>query len=299
MSGVQDSQPQKTWPVIRQMIEPRRMERVPGFVVRRVLANAPAIGPFALMDHYGPVEFGAGQGLDVGPHPHAGMATLSYLFEGAILTRDSLGNAFTVKPGGAAFMMSGRGAAHSERTPPEMRQQPSRLAGLQLWVVPPLEREQDQPFVSYYDTQTLPVFTRDGITFRVIAGNFRGVTSPMPVLSPTFLVHAKLPAGAMLSLPAGEYEERGVYVVEGDVRVSGEPLPTERMGFLSKIQDAELTAHSPAEVILLGGMSLSPRHMWSTVLASKMELVEQAKANWAEGRILSVAGETERGDFPE
>ena len=280
------------------LAEPRVMERIPGFKVRRVVANAPAIGPFVLFDHYGPVEFAAGQGLDIGPHPHVGMATLTYLFEGSMRTRDSLGRDMVLVPGGAIWMIAGRGAAHSERTPPEARRSSSRLGGAQLWMALPDAHEEDEPRVEHHDPEALPVVDGDGARLRVIAGEFGGVRSPVGVLSPTLCVHATLDPGGRVGLSGAEHRERGVYVISGEVEVAGTMLTPERMFVLDPDADAVLEARSPAVVMLLGGTSPGPRQMWATALGRTPERLEQARADWAEGRIASVVGEAERGNFP-
>jgi redox-sensitive bicupin YhaK (pirin superfamily) len=278
--------------------DPRVIERVAGFKVRRVLANAPCVGPFVLFDHYGPVDFAAGHGLDIGPHPHVGMATLTYLFEGACLTRDSMGNAMTLQPGGAIWMVAGRGAAHSERTPPSIRAAPSRLAGAQLWLALPPDAEEAAPHATHYDPAALPVTEAAGARCRVIAGDFCGARSPVGVLSPTLCVHLALEPGARVRLKAGEHPERGLYLVSGAAALSGAALQPERMILLDQDEDAALTATTAAQLMLLGGAPLGPRHLWSTALARTPARLDQAKSDWANGRIPSVVGEADRGHFP-
>ena len=175
--------------VIERIIEPRVYERFKGFQLRRVLSNAPAVGPFVLFDHFGPVQFAAGQGLDGGPHPHVGMATLTYLFEGRVLHRDSMSNAAIACPGTANWMVCGRGVAHSERTPQEDRLVPSRLAGVQLWLALPAEQEEGAPQMEHH--AALPVIEGDGKRLRVVAGSFGGTKSPVGVLSDTLCVDAE------------------------------------------------------------------------------------------------------------
>jgi len=283
---------------IEQVIEPRIFERVKGFKLRRMLANAPTVGPFVLFDHFGPVTFGVGQGLDAGPHPHVGMATLTYLFEGSLLHRDSMGNAAPLTPGGANWMVCGRGVAHSERTPPEARQQESRLHGAQLWLALPRTHEEDAPHFAHYPATALPVLEEAGKKLRVIAGSFDGVHSPVGTLSDTLCVHAELATGARLALAATEHKERSLYVVSGEVALGGERLDSERLVILKQGKAAVLAAHSPARLLLLGGERLDRKHMWSTVVVSTAERIERAKADWSDGRIPSVVGETDRGAFP-
>lgn len=287
-----------TTEVIGQVVEPRIFERVKGFKLRRVLANQPTVGPFVLFDHYGPVTFGIGLGLDAGPHPHVGMATLTYLFEGSLLHRDSMGNAVPLTPGGANWMVCGRGVAHSERTPPEARQQESRLQGVQLWLALPREHEEDAPHFAHYPPTALPVLESEGRRLRVVAGSFDGLRSPVATLSGTLCVHAELDAGARLVLSGEEHEERSIYVVSGEVALGGEVLSPERLIVLKPGAEAVVTARSPARLLLLGGERLDRKQMWSTVVSSAPERIERAKTDWSEGRIPSVVGETDRGTFP-
>ena len=278
--------------------DPQVMERAPGFKVRRVLANAPAIGPFVLFDHYGPVQFAAGQGLDIGPHPHIGMGTLTYLFEGSMRTRDSLGNDMVLLPGGCIWMVAGRGAAHSERTPQEVRLQASRLCGAQLWMALSEDHEEDAPLVEHYGPAALPVVENDHVRIRVIAGEFAGARSPVGVLTPALCVHAELDEGGRIALNGADHEERGVYLIFGDIEIAGTALTLERIVVLAPGEDVVLVARSASQIMLLGGTSLGPRQLWKTALARTPERLEQAKSDWIEGRIPSVTGEAERGNFP-
>jgi len=283
---------------IEQVIEPRIFERVKGFKLRRVLANAPAVGPFVLFDHFGPVTFGVGQGLDAGPHPHVGMATLTYLFEGSLLHRDSMGNAAPLTPGDANWMVCGSGVAHSERTPPEARQRESRLHGAQLWLALPRAHEEDAPHFKHHPAVALPVLEEAGKKLRVIAGSFDGKRSPVGTLSDTLCVDAELAAGARLVLSATEHEERSLYVVSGAVALDGKRLDPERLAVLKPGVEAVITASSPARLLLLGGKRLDAKQMWSTVVVGAAARIERAKADWSEGRIPSVVGEADRGAFP-
>lgn len=284
--------------LIDQVIEPRIFERVKGFKLRRVLANAPTVGPFVLFDHFGPVSFGVGQGLDAGPHPHVGMATLTYLFEGSLLHRDSTGNTAPLTPGGANWMVCGRGIAHSERTPPEARQAPSRLHGVQLWLALPRAHEEDEPRFEHQPASALPVLQRDGCRLRVIAGSFEGTCSPLPTLSGTLCVHAELAAGARLELSGQEHQERSFYVVSGEVALGDERLRPERLVVLKRGAPAVISALAPTHLLLLGGERLDSKHMWSTVVTGNAQRIDRAKADWSEGRIPSVVGEPDRGAFP-
>ncbi len=283
---------------VARVIEPRIFERVKGFKLRRVLANAPAVGPFVLFDHFGPVTFGIGQGLDAGPHPHVGMATLTYLFEGSLLHRDSMGNAAPLAPGAANWMVCGRGVAHSERTPPAARERDSCLHGAQLWLALPRGHEEDAPHFQHHPATALPVLEGEGRRLRVIAGSFDGTRSPVATLSGTLCVDAKLAAGARLALSGAEHEERALYVVSGEAALGHELLAPERLIVLKPGAEALVTARSAARLLLLGGERLERKQMWSTVVANAAERIERAKADWSEGRIPAVVGETDRGAFP-
>lgn len=283
--------------VVERVLEPRVYERFKGFKLRRVLSNAPAVGPFVLFDHFGPVTFGVGQGLDGGPHPHVGMATLTYLFEGRVLHRDSIGSAAVVAPGGANWMVCGRGVAHSERTPQEDRRQESRLAGAQLWLALPAAHEEDAPRFEHHTV--LPVIEGEGKRLRVVAGSFAGTRSPVGTLSGTLCVDAELAAGAVLALSAGEHRERAAYVVAGEIDLGGESYGPERIVIFGPGKEIVIEARSSARLLLLGGEPLGRRHMWSTVVSSRADRIAQAKADWDETRIPSVVGEVERGAFPK
>lgn len=233
---------------IAQIVEPRVFERAKGFVLRRVLANTPSVGPFILFDHYGTVTYAAGQGLDIGPHPHIGMATLSYLFEGSALIHDSMGGAVELVPGGTVFMVAGRGCAHSERTPLPVRQAASSLAGVQLWLALPEAHEEDPAHVEQYGPAALPVVSSEGCRLRVVAGRFGEAVSPVGVLSPACCYDVELEAGARLTLP-GDHPEVGVYVLAGDAvagddRQGGERLGVERLSIL-RDPSAAVAASTP------------------------------------------------------
>lgn len=282
--------------VVAEVIEPRVYERFPGFKIRRVLTNTPSIGPFVMFDHFGPVTFAAGKGLDGGPHPHVGMATLTYLFEGRVLHRDSMGSAAIAIPGGANWMICGHGVAHSERTPQEDRVDGARLAGAQLWLALPTEHEEDAPHFEHYDT--LPVVENGGNRIRVVAGTFAGTHSPVGTLSPTLCVDAELASGAHLDLPAEEHRERAIYLLSGEIDLGGASFGPERLVILEPGTAARITARLPARLLLLGGEPVGRRQIWSTVVTGRTDRIAQAKADWDAGRIPSVVGESDRGAFP-
>src|SRR6188768_4261244 len=272
-----------------------RPRDVGGFFVRRVLPSAQRklIGPFIFYDHLCRVDFAPGQGLDVRPHPHIGLATVTYLFEGAFLHRDNLGYAQLIRPGDVNWMIAGRGVAHSERTPPELRQAGGPLHGIQCWVALPLEHEELAPSFMHHAASTIPRVTRPGVQLSVIAGTAYGAKSPVKVLSPTLYVHAQLAAGATLEVD-GEHAERAVYVVSGAVSL-GQGAPEHGEGsllVLSANERVELNSRAGARVMLLGGAPLEgARHIYWNFVSSSLERLEKAKADWQSGGFAKVPGD--------
>jgi len=264
-----------------------------GFSVRRVLPSIARrrVGPFAFFDHMGPAVLSPGRGLDVRPHPHIGLATVTYLFEGAILHKDSLGSSQVIVPGDINWMTAGRGIVHSERTPPEQRRLGSRLHGLQLWVGLPLADEETEPAFHHHPASTLPEKDEGGVKLRVLAGTAYGLTSPVATLSPLFYVEALMPAGSELVLE-NEYEERAAYIVEGALGCGVEPAPEGRMLVFERGERAVLRAVSGSRVVLVGGAPLDgERHIYWNFVASSKERIERAKDDWREGRFPKVPGD--------
>lgn len=272
-----------------------------GFEVRRLLPAFPQkmVGPFIFFDHMGPARFPAGGGIDVRPHPHIGLATVTYLFEGAILHRDSLGTVQRIAPGDVNWMTAGGGIVHSERTGSEDRSAGSALHGIQTWVALPQQDEQTAPGFSHHPRDTLPVIAEPGVEMRLIAGSAWGRRAPATVYSAMFYIAAAMEAGARLVLPP-EHEERGVYVVEGEVRVAGAPLAPLHAAVLAAGRPVEIAAASPARIMLFGGAKMdSDRHIWWNFVASSRELIEEAKQRWRERRFPPVPDETEFIPLPE
>jgi redox-sensitive bicupin YhaK (pirin superfamily) len=279
-------------PAIATIIDGRPRD-LGGFSVQRVL---PAIarrmvGPFTFFDQMGPAVFGAGAGIDVRPHPHIGLATVTYLFEGEIVHRDSLGSHQSIRPGDINWMTAGRGIVHSERTSQEHRQTGSRLHGLQLWVALPQSHEETAPSFHHHPGSSLPERDHRGVTLRVLAGTAYGMTSPVETLSPLFYVAAQMLAGSELSLP-DEHAERAVYVVEGALQCGADRAEPGRMLVFDKDARVTVRAEQPARIVLLGGAPLDgPRYIdWNFVSSSK-ERLEQAKQEWKEGRFPKVPGD--------
>jgi redox-sensitive bicupin YhaK (pirin superfamily) len=283
------------------VIVPRSVD-LGGFAVRRALPHVRRrmVGPFIFFDHFGPVEFRSGQGIDVRPHPHIGLATVTFLFDGEIVHRDSLGSAAPIHPGDLNLMTAGRGIVHSERTAPDHRAGGERLHGLQLWLAMPAGDEEIAPAFAHHDQAELPVVAGDGKIVRVVIGSLYGKRSPVPTLCDTILGDAALTPGAVLPIDA-QAQERALYVVAGEVDVAGDRFAAGRLLVLRPGDPMTVTAASEARVILVGGAAMDgPRHIWWNFVSSRKERIEQAKADWKLGRFDTVPGdETEFIPLPE
>ena len=274
------------------VIVPRSVD-LGGFAVRRALPHVKRrmVGPFIFFDHFGPVEFRAGQGIDVRPHPHIGLATVSFLFDGEIMHRDSLGSAVAIHPGDVNLMTAGRGIVHSERTAPDHRAGGERLHGLQLWVAMPAGDEEIAPSFAHHDQAELPMVAGDGKNVRVVVGSLYGQRSPVPTLCDTIMADAALAPGAVLPIDA-QAEERALYVVAGEVDVAGDRFAAGRLLVFRPGDAMTVTAASEARVVLVGGAAMDgPRHVWWNFVSSRKERIEQAKADWKLGRFDSVPGD--------
>ena len=281
-------------------IEPRSRD-LGGFSVRRILpyAKRRLVGPMIFLDEMGPAEFPAGAGIDVRPHPHIGLATVTYLFEGEIMHRDSLGVVQPIQPGAVNWMTAGRGIVHSERSGDEERARDARLHGMQSWIALPKAHEEAEPSFTHTPTADLPEIERPGVWMRLIAGTAYGATSPVRTFSPMFYLAAEMPAGSSLTLPS-EYEERAVHVASGAVSVAGQDLEVGRMAVFAAGAEITLRAESESRVMLLGGASMDgERHIWWNFVSSSKDRIEQAKSDWKDGRFDPVPGETEFIPLPE
>ena len=265
-----------------------------GFEVRRALParERQMVGPFIFFDQMGPGEFLAGRGLDVRPHPHIGLATVTYLFAGEILHRDSLGSAQPIRPGDVNWMTAGRGIAHSERTDAAQRAHSNRLFGIQSWVALPKAQEEMGPAFIHHPVATLPAVEEGGLRLRLIAGTGWGLRAPVAVSSPLFYADATLAPGADLPLP-DEHEERGAYVVQGTLEVAGTRFEAGRMLLFRAGDHLALRAGAEgARLLLLGGAAMDgPRFIFWNFVSSSRERIEQAKADWKEGRFGKVPGD--------
>ena len=287
------------------VVVPRTHDLGDQFIVRRALPSKQRrmVGPFVFLDQMGPHVFSAGQGLDVRPHPHIGLATVTYLLDGEIMHRDSLGTVQSIRPGAVNWMTAGKGIVHSERTAPDQRQAGSSLFGLQCWVALPRELEETEPAFSHTSASELPVLEGEGATARVIAGRFFGQTSPAPTSSPLFYVDLQLQPGARLAMPS-EYAEQALYIVDGSLDLGRDGSFGAGQLLVLK-PGATLTlagggSGSGARVMLLGGEPMDgPRYLTWNFVSSSVERIEQAKADWKAQAFPPVAGETEFIPLPD
>ena len=283
------------------IIVPRSHDLGDGFVVRRALPSARRrmVGPFIFLDHLGPVVLQAGKGMDVRPHPHIGLATVTYLFDGEIVHRDSLGSALPIRPGELNWMTAGRGIAHSERSAADWRAHGGALAGLQLWVALPKAHEETAPAFDHYDSTSLPTIEDKGLTARIVAGSAYGRAAPVRTLSDTIFVDFMLAAGASAPIDAA-HEERALYISSGAIEIAGDRFEAGRLLILKPGSPVQVRAAEASRIALVGGETADgPRYIWWNFVSSRRERIEQAKADWAAGRFESVPGETEFIPLPE
>jgi redox-sensitive bicupin YhaK (pirin superfamily) len=279
---------------IEQVIVPSAKD-LGGFSVRRALPSVgrKMIGPFIFFDQMGPAEFELGQGIDVRPHPHIGLSTVTYLFDGEIFHRDSLGSALPIRPGAVNLMTAGRGIVHSERTAPEFRNQPRKLFGIQTWLALPKAHEETAPGFLHAGADELPLIRGEGKRVRVIMGSAYGETSPAPFPHDTLYVEAVLAPGAILPVDA-DYLERGIYIVSGEIDIGGDVFGPGRLLVLRPGDRISVLAVSNARVMLLGGEPMDgPRHIWWNFVHSSKERIDLAKEEWRTGRFATVPGDAE------
>lgn len=283
----------------RTVITPRERD-LGGFSVHRCLpsSSVPMIGPFIFFDHIGPATFPAGRGIDVRPHPHINLATVTYLFEGTILHRDSLGSVQPITPGAINWMTAGHGIVHSERTPAETRQQSHQAHGLQLWVALPEAEEEITPDFCHYSADVIPEMFIEDVRLRLLVGCSWGLESPVKTLSPTLFCEASVPAGSSLTLPE-QIIERGVYLLSGAINENGYPLDPQTMTCFTPETSVTLTATEDAHCVIIGGAPLSKRHIWWNFVSSRPERIEQAKQAWRDGSFPAVPDDPEFTPLPE
>ncbi|CAM5773407.1 hypothetical protein LMIY3S_04168 [Labrys miyagiensis] len=272
-----------------------------GFAVRRALPSSRRrlVGPFVFLDHFGPSIFRPGEAFDVRPHPHIGLSTVSYLFDGAIVHRDSLGYTETTRPGEISLMTAGRGIVHSERTGLEDRQHGFSMLGLQAWVALPQSLEEGKPSFEHYDALKIPEHSAEGKTVRVMMGSAYGLASPVRQDWSTLYVDVALEAGAKLPVDA-ETEERAIYIVSGEVDLAGDRFGVGSLLILRPGDALMVRAVTPARLVLVGGATLDgQRYIWWNFVSSSKERIEQAKEDWRQGRFTTVPGDPEFIPLPE
>ncbi|WP_224249267.1 pirin family protein [Hyalangium gracile] len=296
-----DSEETRSHPEVETFIVAPTRDLGDGFQVRRALPSARRrmVGPFIFLDQMGPAGFQPGHGLDVRPHPHIGLATVTYLFEGEVLHRDSLGMVQPIRPGEVNWMTAGRGIAHSERTAPELRPAGGKLFGIQAWVALPKQYEETEPAFVHHASDTMPFIEGEGVRMHLIAGALHGKRSPVRTFSDMFYADVVLEAGARLKLPA-EYEERAFYLAEGTVELDGIAFSPGELPVFRAGKELVIQATSPARLMLLGGEPMDgPRYIFWNFVSSSRDRLEAAKADWKGGRFAPVPQETEFIPLPE
>jgi len=267
-------------PSIDMIIEPRTRD-LGGFTVGRVLpyAKRRMVGPFIFLDEMGPAAFKPGTGIDVRPHPHIGLATVTYLFDGEMRHRDSLGCDQVIRPGDVNWMTAGRGIVHSERTDEGPRDSGQTMHGIQSWVALPEDAEDTDPSFHHHPKETLPLIERNGAKMRLIAGSAYGETSPVKTFSPIFYLGVETETGAVIALP-DDYEERALYLVEGAVEIDGEAHSAGRMFVFEENASPRINVIAPSKLMLLGGAPLGERFIWWNLVASSQDRIDRAKTDW-------------------
>ncbi len=278
---------------LKAVIVPRTADLGEGFTVRRALPSAQSrmVGPFVFFDHMGPTAFKSGNGLDVRPHPHIGLATVTYLFDGEIMHRDSLGTALPIRPGEVNWMTAGSGIVHSERTSAERRASGASLHGLQMWVALPAASEEMDPAFAHHAMDEFPMASDNGTSVRVVVGGAYGKRSPVKAASETLFADATLKAGSALPFDA-DHVERAIYVVEGEIDIAGDRFGPGRLLVFKPGDRITIRAATDAHFALIGGEPMDgPRHIWWNFVSSRKERIEQAKADWAAGHFQTVPGD--------
>jgi len=275
------------------VIVPRTVDLGDGFSVRRALPSTHTrmVGPFIFFDHFGPAEFRAGHGLDVRPHPHIGLSTVTYLFDGEIMHRDSLGTAAPIKPGEINLMTAGRGIVHSERTGTELRTTGSPIHGLQMWVALPAPKEEMTPGFAHHKVDEFPIIRDNAMFGRVVIGSLYGETSPVEMTHETIFANIAMQPGATLPIDA-DHEERALYVVDGTVDIGGDTFAPGQLLVFRPGDRITVTAATDAHLVICGGAPMDgPRHIWWNFVSSRKERIEQAKADWKAGHFDKVPGD--------
>ncbi|WOB45502.1 pirin family protein [Thermoleptolyngbya oregonensis NK1-22] len=284
---------------LEQVIEPETKD-LGGFQARRVLPSdtRTMVGPFIFFDHLGPAVFPPGKGLDVRPHPHINLATLTYLFEGVILHRDSLGSVQEIHPGAVNWMTAGRGITHSERSPAWARPIESTLHGIQTWIALPDAHEETDPWFHHYAAAEMPSWETGGASIKLIAGQLGDRTSPVRTFSPILYLDVELADNAKFTLPA-LYSEQAVYAVTSGIALNRESMSVHTMALLKSGESVTLSTDQPARCIVIGGEPVGPRQKWWNFVSSRPERIEQAKRDWRDWKFPEVPEETEFIPLPD
>jgi redox-sensitive bicupin YhaK (pirin superfamily) len=284
---------------ITQLLTPH-IQDLGGFNARRSLPHDDLmmVGPFIFFDHLGPALFPPGKGIDVRPHPHINLATVTYLFEGVILHRDSLGFVQEICPGAVNWMIAGKGIVHSERSPESDRAIANTIHAIQTWVALPEETEETEPSFSHYPTEDIPSWTENGVKVVLIAGEVKGRKSPVKSQSPIIYLDLSLPSKSSFVLPP-DYSERAIYSVTEGITVDEELLEQHRLAILSPGQEVKISANNQARCLVIGGEPLGKRYKWWNFVSSSQARIERAKQDWQEGKFDKVPQETEFIPLPE
>ncbi len=278
---------------INQIIQPH-LKDLGGFEARRCLPhdNRQMVGPFIFFDHLGPAVFPAGKGVDVRPHPHINLATVTYLLEGEILHRDSLGTVQEIKPGAVNWMSAGKGIVHSERSPDSFRNREATLHAIQIWVALPNEYEETEPWFRHYPKDNLPVWNENGVTITLVVGNAFNRASKVETVSPMFYLDVQLSPNTQFTLP-DLYSEQAIYSITPGLTVDGETLEEHQLAVLNSGSGIKISANTEARCIVLGGEPVGERYKWWNLVSSSPERIEQAKRDWKEGNFSQVPDEEE------
>ncbi|HMZ37430.1 MAG TPA: pirin family protein [Leptospiraceae bacterium] len=283
---------------IREVVQARVRQLTDERSVLRVLPvhGGKGVGPFLFLDHMGPWEVSPEETSDVGPHPHIGLATVTYLFEGSILHRDSVGSVQEIHPGDVNWMNAGKGIVHSERRPPSLANRAYRIHGLQAWVGLPLSQELSEPFFHHHPRRDLPHFTIDGVEISLLAGSALGVTAPAQTFSDLFYMDLRIPRGGSWTF-VQDHRECALYIVEGTLRIHGQNFVSHSLVVFEPGKEVKMDAQDGVIAVLLGGAPLDgPRHMWWNFVSSSRDRIEEAKRSWASGTFGEIEGET--GSIP-
>lgn len=283
------------------LIIEERASHIGSFLVGRLLPfrQKRAVGPFVFIDHMGPASMGSSENLDVPPHPHIGLSTLTYLFEGAILHRDSLGTEMEILPGAVNWMTAGKGIVHSERTPPRLRETDKKLHGLQIWIALPKELEKIQPSFTHIDAEQLPVWEIGDMVVKLIAGEVMGKTSPVPVHSPLYLLELKSYSHCQVDIGDQLYGESGIYILQGGISVDGEGYAPKQLLVAKDSSLCKFEMHPETIIYIFGGEPFpEERHIYWNFVSSDKETIEKAKVDWENQAFDRVPGETEFVPLP-